>query len=122
MWEAGHPGVTCLNDQDRADALVSLRLALGWRMTRQRWDGVQRIIDAMSAALVGGDVEGFRSATAGMLLAGPKRITRIGDTPTEPPDKIRERVNELIHVLVEAPASERERPDRGQRPDPPNRT
>jgi hypothetical protein len=120
MWEAGHPDATRLNDHDRADALGSLRHALGWRMTRQRWDGVRRIVDAMSAALAGGDVEGFRSAAAEMLLAGPKRITRIGDTPTEPPDKIRERVNELIHVLVEVPASECEPPDRGQRPNPPN--
>jgi hypothetical protein len=119
----GAVGLDGLDDQDRASALTSLRLALLWSMARERWDDVGHLVESMSTALAGGDAAAFRRAAGDLLVAGPKRVTGVGDTPTEPvPEKIRERLNELIHTLDTPSGDERRRPDDGRAPAPPRRT
>jgi hypothetical protein len=119
---AGFAGPVGLDERDRASALTSLRLALFWTMARERWDDVGRLVELMSAALAGGDAAAFRRAAGDLLAAGPKRVTGVGDTPTEPaPPKIRERMNDLIHTLDTPPEDEGRRPDDGRAPAPSGR-
>lgn len=85
----------------RADALALLHDALGWRLTRERWRGVERSLDAMAVALDGGEFALFAEAVNDLEADGPVRATRIEDVPPEPaPEPVRERISELVHSLA----------------------
>jgi hypothetical protein len=108
------PTAADLDGYDREDALTALRLTLRWTMEPERWRKIEALLDSMSTSLAGGDVDRLRAASAKLLFAGPNRATKLGETPTVPaPDPIRERVNELVHALVEAPPQLDERPEPG---------
>lgn len=79
------------------DVLEDLLL---WELSPARWDGVAGMLDALAAEVADSDLSNLAAATRQLELAGPVRITRIGAVPTEPPPaRVRERVNQLIHVL-----------------------
>ena len=54
----------------------------------------------MSAALRSGGVAAIRGSVHNLELIGPVRAANFGDPPTvEPPQSVREEINELIHSL-----------------------
>ncbi|ACU75424.1 hypothetical protein Caci_6578 [Catenulispora acidiphila DSM 44928] len=96
--------------QIRAEAVRALSHVEYWELTPARWELLAGMLDALAAAPAD-DVDAIAVATADLELAGPMRITPIGAGNTRPeagltgvvripvPPKIRERVNELIHML-----------------------
>jgi hypothetical protein len=98
------PGSGPFDDETKADALDVLNDLLEWQLAAQRWERVERIVDALAEALAAGDADALREATAELEVAGPVRITRIGATPQIPaPERVRDVANHLVHVLGGAP-------------------
>ena len=88
--------------QIRADAVWTLSQVLRWELSAARWDLLGGMLDALADAAAEADADAIAVATADLELTGPMRITPIGAAGTdwhEAPPRIRERVNELIHVL-----------------------
>lgn len=86
---------------DVTDALSVLSDLLDWRLPPARWAEIEEILDSLGIGfdLADQDQRGaLRSATIELELAGPVRTSRI-ETGTPPPGRVRERVNELKHVL-----------------------
>lgn len=89
-----------LGDKQREDTLDVLREALRWRLTTTRWAAVEVAVETVTSALRAGDVATLRAAVYDLQAAGPVRATGFGDTPVvEPPEPVREEINELIHTL-----------------------
>ena len=92
--------------QARDDALAVLRDVLEWSLTPAGWRDVEEAIGGLESGLdpAGPDqLFAFSQATVRLELAAPARITRIDRPAILAPDRIRERVNHLIHEL-ERPA------------------
>ena len=86
---------------DRPDAFEVLRKVLGWELTASRWDDVDGLVAALQDAFDSGDPEAFREATVELEYCGPVRAASAENPPPAPPgDRIRERVNHLIHALA----------------------
>ncbi len=84
----------------RGAAIEVLEYIVQLEMTPARWERLTELIDIAIQAATAGDRDGLRQATVELELAGPVRITRIGDSPSVPPPQgVRERVNHLIHAL-----------------------
>ena len=84
----------------RAEAVEVLQDAFEWRLTAARWGRIEPILDALAAALAGGDGSALQEATADLELAGPVRIGRVGDEPLLPPSPpARDRLNHLLDEL-----------------------
>lgn len=97
----------------RTEALDVLSDALSWRLAGPRWATIEQVLAAMDAALAAGDVAALATATAGLELAGPVRVTKIGADPVvPPPPAIRDRLNRLVHSLGGVQAADQ--PDPGQ--------
>ncbi len=93
----------------RADAVRTLSHVPRWELSPARWELLGAMLDTLAAAAAEADADAIALATADLELAGPMRITRIGAARTdrqEAPPRIRERVNELIHVLRGGPDAE----------------
>lgn len=94
------PPPDLLDDELRADAIDVLRDALEWRLTGRRWSAVEAAVSSLTAAWRAGDIAALRTGVYELELAGPVRATAIGDTPVvEPPEPVREEINELIFAL-----------------------
>lgn len=84
----------------RVDALDVLGDAVQWRLTSQRWYVVRGVLDVMRSAVDVGDVEALRAAVFELELAGPVRaVPTDGPEVVEPPDLVRDLINELVHDL-----------------------
>lgn len=86
----------------REEAVWTLSQVLRWELSATRWDRLGAMLDALGDAVAEAEPDAIAAATADLELAGPMRITPIsapGAEPREPPPRIRERVNELIHLL-----------------------
>ncbi|MFF3503845.1 CATRA system-associated protein [Streptomyces sp. NPDC003247] len=106
----------------REAALVVLRDVRLWRLPPDRWERLAGLLDTAAGALRAGDADRFDQATVELELAGPVRITRIGDphrgspresVPAPAPPPVRERLNHLIHTLSGGPGGT---PDEDGRP------
>ncbi len=87
------------NAAARGEALDALQAASGWRLAEAGWVSVAPILDAMLAALEGGNLDALQAATADLERLKPERIVKIGTEPAEPPPRVRERLNRLVHAL-----------------------
>jgi hypothetical protein len=89
----------------REEALEVIVEARQWRLTEARWQSIDLSLIAMDAALKAGDPAALAAATADVEIAGPVRITKIGDPQVELPPPVRDRMNRLVHSLgaVQAP-------------------
>ena len=83
----------------REEALEVLVDACQWRLTEKHWQSIDQTLTAMDAALKARDAAALATATADLEIAGPVRITKIGDPPVEPPAPVRDRMNRLVHSL-----------------------
>ncbi len=87
-------------DAETRAAREILEHILKLEMAPARWERLSHLIEIAIGAEAAGDRDGLRHATVELELAGPVRITRIGDSPSvPPPPAVRERVNHLIHAL-----------------------
>jgi hypothetical protein len=86
----------------RSEAIDVLTDALGWSLTEARWERVERMLDALAAAIEADDSDALWDATGDLEMAGPLMIaTRLGQvTPGQPPpERVRDRLNQLVHAL-----------------------
>ncbi|WP_329108014.1 hypothetical protein OG792_05700 [Micromonospora sp. NBC_01699] len=72
-----------------------------WTLTADQWQEVDQLLVVIENAVAARDTETLRRAGADLELAESVRITRIGSVPrVPPPERVRERVNRLIHSLT----------------------
>ncbi|MEU7921948.1 CATRA system-associated protein [Micromonospora zamorensis] len=102
-------GTQRLSAEDVEDVLAILNDLAEWELAAERWDRVNRLVDALGHAVAAGDPDAVASVTIELELLGPLRATRLGTTPVGPPPApVRERVNRLVHELVKPTSSLRE--------------
>lgn len=104
-----------LSDMDfpdgvREEALEVLIEALQWRLTEACWQSIDQSLIAMDTALMASDPAALAAATADVEIAGPVRITKIGDPQVEPPPPVRDRINRLVHSLGAVQEPQRPKP------------
>lgn len=88
--------------------LISLRLAESWALPTRQWHELDRALDRLSTALADRAAEAIDLVWADLIDLAPKRATPLGDEPVLPaPEPVRERINEMIHRLVDAPVTSR---------------
>lgn len=76
------------------------------------WREFDTVLDDLSSALADGDAEKFGTVCADLIDLAAERATRLGDEPTIPaPATIRERINEMVHTLVDTSANDRQSAD-----------
>lgn len=79
------------------DVLFSVR---DWTMTEARWLVIADLVGEVEAALSAGDAEALTAAATELELAGPVRLTPIGDIPVvTPPPPVLFRLNRLVFSL-----------------------
>jgi hypothetical protein len=89
---------------------TSLRMSTSWRLPSPRWSELEAVLGKLSTALADGDAEVFGRACAVLIDLAPKRATPLGDEPLLPaPETVRERINEMVHRLVDAAVPDRDR-------------
>jgi hypothetical protein len=107
LEEPGPGGNTADAGGVRADALDVISDALSWQLADARWAAIEQILVTMDAALTAGSSVDLAAATTDLELAGPVRITRIGAVPVvPPPPAVRDRLNQLVHSLGGARATD----------------
>lgn len=86
-----------------AEALEILSYVLTWRLQSARWAEAEKIIGALANAVAAGDTVAMTIETTNLELLGPLRVIPIGQPGqpelVPPPDPVRERVYQLVHVL-----------------------
>ncbi|MFD3589818.1 CATRA system-associated protein [Streptomyces sp. NPDC058683] len=93
-------GRQTIDDETRTDVVEVLGDLLEWKLSPQRWDRVQALVDALADAVAAGDGDGVRDVTAELELSGPVRISRVGSDPVIPaPSHTRDVANHLVHSL-----------------------
>jgi hypothetical protein len=98
--EASRSGNTGDAARVRAEARDVISDALAWQLPHARWQAIEPVLVAMSAALAADDPAALTAATADLELAGPMRVTRIGAIPVvPPPPPVRDRLNRLVFSL-----------------------
>jgi hypothetical protein len=94
----------------RDDALSVLRDVLEWSLAPVLWEDVGEVLDGLGERLdlaAPEQVAALREATISLELAASARVTRVDKDAVPAPDRIRDRVNELIHELARpGPASD----------------
>ena len=71
-----------------------------WRASAAEWEYIAKLVDALTLAVSGNDADAVRDAVGELDLASPLRIPAISKGSKDlPPEKLRERVNRLIHTL-----------------------
>lgn len=79
--------------------------ALEWKLTDSRWNSADKILGRMILALDTDDVAAFRRAEIDFEEASPNRVVPMKGGPPEipAPERIRLRINHLIHRLGGTP-------------------
>ncbi len=96
--------VAVFDPWQRQSVLTSLRLCASWSLPARQWSEFNAVLDELFVALAEGDTDSFGAVCADLIDLAPSRATRLGDEPAfPPPEVVRERINELVHVLVELP-------------------
>src|SRR5262245_16330494 len=89
----------------RQSVLTSLRRSSSWALPVQQWHELNAVLDQLSAALADGDTQAFGLVCIDLIDLAPRRATPLGDEPVVPaPETVRERINEMVHRLVDMPA------------------
>jgi hypothetical protein len=80
-----------------------LQDVLRWRLTADGWAEVSAILDELEAGLglTGPDqLTALTMASVALELSAPERLTPIDKLAVPVPDRVRDRVNVLIHALT----------------------
>ncbi len=84
----------------RQDALDAADYVRELELSPDRWRLVVAAVDALDAALAADDGRAFWDALCDLEQVSPFAASSLEDLPTEPATKlVRDRINELIHVL-----------------------
>ena len=89
-------------------------MAARWRLQIHEWFVIDQALDDLAGALATGNRRQLNHALAAIERCRPEKTrgsSAAKDGP--PPDRVRERIDQLIHTLSLAPEGEEERP-----PDP----
>jgi hypothetical protein len=101
---AGGPAVP---EDLRSDVVDILSDAVQWRLPAARWDGVEKLVQALHDAVKAGDPEKLEAALGDLELAAPLRITPIGgEQTTQATSKVRNLAGRVVHDLGEGIGSE----------------
>jgi hypothetical protein len=95
--------VTAQPDEVPSHARNVLQDVLRWRLTADGWGEVSAILDKLQASLSlpGPDqLAALSMASVALELSAPERLTPIDKLAVPVPDRVRERVNVLIHELT----------------------
>jgi len=85
------------------DALSTVRLVPRWQLDPDEWQPVEAALDDLDQAINSGDVRAVRAAMTALEDLGPTRLMAIPRSATvdvpqrDPPDRVLELVNTLIH-------------------------
>ncbi len=110
-----------MHDDEHQYAMDVLGDALCWQLPPGRWDAVGAVVDTMAEALTRGADTPFRQSVTDLELLGPVRGFSAQNPPREPAvDRVRERINELLHTLGQARPAREPGPDEraADEPDP----
>jgi hypothetical protein len=89
-----------LDEATRSDAHAMLNEVARWRVSPDKWEYVAKLVDALAVGVSGNDADAVRNAVDDLDLVSPLRIPGISKSAKDlPPEKLRERVNRLIHTL-----------------------
>jgi hypothetical protein len=91
---------TELAEAATADLLDVLPDLSAWRLDRDRWSRIERILGDLDAALAADDVKGLLDATTELERASPALIHLIGATKAvPPPEPLRDQASRLVNSL-----------------------
>jgi hypothetical protein len=76
-----------------------LERVLGLWLPPADWEQLAEIVEAAIAAEAAADLDGLQEAAAGLEMAAPARIIKIGEPVGPPPAPVRERVEALQSSL-----------------------
>jgi hypothetical protein len=85
------------------DALSTVRLVPRWRLDADEWQPVEAALDDLDQAITSGDVKAVRFAMSALEDLGPTRLMAIprsataDQPPRDPPSRVLELVNTLVH-------------------------
>ena len=95
--------MTAQPDQDPSHLRNVLQEVLRWRLNVDGWAEISAILDNLKAALRRADSDrlaALAEASVALELSAPERLTEIDKLTAPVPDRVRERVNVLIHELT----------------------
>lgn len=85
------------------DALSTVRLVPRWQLDADEWQPVEAALDDLDQAIASGDVRAVRAAMTALEDLGPTRLIAIPRSsaadapPRDPPERVLELVNTLVH-------------------------
>lgn len=106
--------MTCLRDSRpespadlRSDVLDILSDTVQWRLPAARWEGVEKLVQALHDAARQGDLAKLEATLGDLELAAPLRITPIGGEQTvQATSKLRNLADRVVHDLGQGIGSE----------------
>jgi hypothetical protein len=109
-------GVPAVPEDLRSDVLDILSDAVQWRLPAARWEGVEKLVQALHDAVREGDLEKLEVTLGDLELAAPLRITPIGgERPTQATSKLRNIADRVVYDLGQGIGSEARGPGDDQR-------
>ncbi|MFI5590008.1 CATRA system-associated protein [Amycolatopsis sp. NPDC051758] len=109
-------GVPTMPDDLRSDVLDILSDAVQWRLPAARWEGVEKLVQALHYAIKQGDSAKLEEILGDLELAAPLRITPIGGEQTTPAtSKLRNIAAGVVHDLGQGIGSDSRGPGDNQR-------
>lgn len=102
-------GAAAFDAWQRQTVLNSLRRSASLALSPREWRDFDTVLEDLASALADDDAEKFGTACADLIDLATERATRLGDKPTVPaPAAVRERINEMVHTLVDVSANDRQ--------------
>lgn len=93
-----------------ADALAVMDELTLWKLPPDRWQQVDELLAAVTAAFAAGDPAELRDTVEHLAAYGSYRALRIGSSmPDGIPEPVLDRRNTLVHILVQERAAAQER-------------
>lgn len=100
-------GVPAVPEDLRSDVLDILSDTVRWRLPAARWEGVEKLVQALYDAVREGDLEKLEATLGDLELAAPLRITPIGgEQTTQATSKLRNIADRVVHDLGQGIGSE----------------
>ncbi|MDX3191246.1 hypothetical protein PV458_22790 [Streptomyces sp. MN03-5084-2B] len=100
-------GVPTVPEDLRSDVLDILSDTVQWRLPAARWEGVEKLVQALHDAVREGDLEKLEATLGDLEMAAPLRITPMGgEQTTQATSKLRNLADRVVHDLGQGIGSE----------------